>query len=193
MRDKTKTDDPCIVVPTPTKGLTIDDLVKIWHAAGRIGEPRSTMIRFMIITGQSRQDICHIRNALLFHSIWALERHGEKRFVVPLSTEAMSLLSPYRRTAGYFFRSPKLPLHGIIDPKIGSPIGFSKTIRNQLRTLASIPWQWGLSDIQRAVWREFGARSGRSEEECDLWSNDFMKELQPDLDLEELFSTADEL
>ena len=156
---RTKVELPILPGPTQQERLSIKDLVVIYQAAQRLGEPWSTMIGLMILTGEAMEDVRRIESSRVDWDkyVWVPKRQNTFKYEVPLSPEAVTLLLPYRNTRGYYFRSPRLPKsRRSEDLELGFPINFYTEIIDRLRYLAHKSWTWGLRDIRHAVRWEIG-------------------------------------
>jgi integrase len=54
-------------MPNPTvereRVLTLDELARVWHAAGDVGQPFGALVRVLILTGQRREEVAGMKEA----------------------------------------------------------------------------------------------------------------------------------
>jgi len=127
--------------------LNDDELLRLWLAAGAIGGREGACIKLLVLTGQRRSEIAHLR----WHEVGAdvLElpaprMKGKRAHIVPLSTQAAAIIADM----------PKLVPH---VPKPDdyvwgdSPIGHFHRIKDELDAhMGDVP-KWVVRDIRRSV------------------------------------------
>ncbi len=143
--------------PTPPFRIPVHlsqfELCSIYDAAQELGAPWSVMIGLTMITGEAIEDIRHLRDRDIDWEAltWTVEWRGMRPAsssplrTIPLRTEALAFLAPYRDTRGYFFQSPR-SLHP-------QPINFYTEVIERLKERSGVKSNWGLKDLRgRAKW-----------------------------------------
>jgi integrase len=152
--------------------LGIEDLAAIWEAARELGEPWFTMIGLVILTGAGIEDVRRIQRGDIDQerSEWKIERVRRGGFhtrcplpIVPLSPEALALLSLPSNREDYLFPSPSS-----LRP---APINFYSERLEGLRARSKIEKTWGMRDCRSA------AHSKIVEYGEARWAKRFHKEL----------------
>jgi integrase len=99
--------------------LADDELVRAWHAAEAIGFPVGPAVQLLLLTGQRRDEVSHMRwqEINLDNGTWTIpaERNKSGRLhVVPLSTLAISILRSVHQSDAFVFwgRSPDTAING---------------------------------------------------------------------------------
>lgn len=105
---------PADGVPLPAREvtrdrvLTDDELVRVIAAARTIGEPYGTIVEFLALTGQRREEVarCTWDEIDLCARVWALSRErtkNGKHHIVHLSGQAVSILGGTRKLGTFVF------------------------------------------------------------------------------------------
>jgi integrase len=143
---------PCTGIKPPTaersrdRVLTDDELRHVWHAADKIGMPFGIMIKFLILTGQRRDEVARMSwsELDLDRRLWTLPATRVKNnrpHEVPLSDAAISVLKSSPRIAGDYVLTTtgKTPASG-----------YSKGKKRLDALLPDLP-AWRLHDLRRSV------------------------------------------
>jgi len=180
---------PDFPAPEAPPRLSIRNLADIYEKAVQLGEPWSSMVRLMILTGVPMETVRHLRGSDVDWDkhFWVLERHGgfdgpDTVVSVCLSAEAMTLLEPYRDRTGYFFASPKTRSTNGFNIGPAAPINFYTEVLDRLRRLTYVQWRWGVRDIARGVGSAI-EESGDAKVAVRLWATRLAKALELDVTL----------
>ena len=108
--------NPALGVKKPTREkpvartLSDDELAAVWKACDELGYPAQQYVRFLILTGQRRDDVrlMHWSEIDLNRADWTIpaERYkGDRAHLVPLTEAMVEMLEsmPFRDRAGYVF------------------------------------------------------------------------------------------
>lgn len=125
--------------------LTEDEIVRVWQAACTLGFPFGLAVQLLLLTGQRRDEVSHMRwsELDLDNGSWTIpaERNKSGRMhVVPLSALALSILGSAPRSDDYVFwgRSPEIAING-----------WSRT-KERLDQLSGVS-EWRLHDLRRTA------------------------------------------
>src|SRR5262249_44287558 len=103
-RKRLVTANPLADIPRPAEEksrervLTDDELVKIWRAAGELGHPHAGIVQLLILTGQRRSEITHLRwneidpEGHMIH-LSAARTKNARAHDVPLSSQAQTVIA----------------------------------------------------------------------------------------------------
>lgn len=137
--------------------LTMDELRRVWDAAGKIAYPFGDIVRLLILTGQRRSEVAELRSPWIVENMRAVEVPASsyktnRKHVYPLSDPAWAIVErlPKWNSGDYRFSST-----GGVSPVSGfskAKIGLDKKIA-ELGAKAELPPlpNWTLHDIRRSV------------------------------------------
>lgn len=145
--------NPTLGIKRPTKErpvsrvLSDDELAAVWKACDGLGYPAQQYVRFLILTGQRRDDVrlMHWSEIDLERADWTIpaERYkGDRAHLVPLTEAMVELLEdmPFRDRAGYVF-SPS-----------GGAIAYGNVVKpKRAIDMASEVTGWTLHDLRRTL------------------------------------------
>jgi integrase len=147
---------PCVGVETPAvvesrdRVLTDDEIKRLWSAAGELGHPFGHITKFLLLTGQRRDEVAGMAWGEIDARLWTIPKErakNSKTHDVPLSDAALAVLDEVRLAPRVY--SP----NGLMFTKTGETpaSGFSKA-KTQLdkRMGTGVP-PWRLHDIRRTV------------------------------------------
>lgn len=125
--------------------LTDDELGKVWHAAGEMRQPWSSMIRMLMLTGQRRCEVSNMAWEEIDGAEWLIPRERVKKdrpHTVPLVETALAVIAPLRRSKpfGFVFTT---------DDGATAASNFAKAKR-RLDELSGVT-DWVLHDLRRTV------------------------------------------
>lgn len=112
--------------------LSMDEIARVWRAAGLLGYPGGPWTRLLILTGQRRSEVAGMRWADLDleAGTWSLtsgQTKAKRASLVPLSGAALAIISDMPRIGDYVFgTSANTPMRGfarekaLIDQFLGS-------------------------------------------------------------------------
>ena len=125
--------------------LTEHETARVWQAACTVGFPFGPAVQLLLLTGQRRDEVSHMRwrELDLDNGSWTIpaERNkGGRLHVVPLSALALSILRSVPRSEDYVFwgRSPATAING-----------WSRT-KERLDQLSEVT-DWRLHDLRRTA------------------------------------------
>ena len=104
---------PAVHVNLPTKEhhrdrvLTEDEIVAVWQACAHLGFPFGALIRMLLVTGQRRNEVAHMRwsDLDLENRAWTVPREvtkSDRAHQMPLSTLAVEVLESLPRFNGHY-------------------------------------------------------------------------------------------
>jgi integrase len=137
--------------------LTMDELRRVWDAAGEAGYPFGTMVRLLILTGQRRAEIAELERSWIDNEHRAVEipasRYKTKRpHVFPLSAPAWALVQSLPKWNGgecvFTTTSGARPVSGFSKAKARLDELVNKA--GAKKGLAPLP-AWTVHDIRRSV------------------------------------------
>lgn len=148
--------------------LTMDELRRVWDAAGVMGYPFGDITRLLILTGQRRSEVAEVPDdwvslddALV--TIPAADYKTGRKHTYPLSAPALAIIKALPRTGGspFLFPATKVMRRGE-DAELRPVSGFSKA-KLKLDTIIAkhdakhgrkpmVPWTF--HDIRRSVTTE---------------------------------------
>jgi integrase len=137
---------PCIGVDRPTKEvardrtLAADELRRLWQATEVLDASARACIRLLILTGQRRSEIAHLRWSELDGDVLALPAErmkGRQAHVVPLSTQAAAIVESMPRIGDYVFGA--------------APVEHFDRIKRALDERMGVTPAWVVHDIRRTV------------------------------------------
>jgi integrase len=127
--------------------LDDDEIIKLWSACEKIGGREGACIKLLVLTGQRRGEISHLRFSEVGNDVLQLpapRMKGKRAHIVPLSTQAADIIADM----------PKLVPH---VPKPDdyvwgdSPVGHFHRIKDRLdEHMGGVP-KWTVRDIRRSV------------------------------------------
>jgi integrase len=145
---------PCAGVkpPTPERSrdrvLSDDELCVVWQAADKLGGPFGALIKFLILTGQRRDEAAGIRwsELDLDSRLWTIGKERAKNartHDVPLSPQAVLIIGSLARIAGSAF---------VLTTTGKAPASDYSKKKRQINALlpADMP-AWRLHDLRRSV------------------------------------------
>jgi len=137
---------PCAGVKLPAKEkarervLSDDEIRALWTACDAIGSPAGACIKLLLLTGLRRSEIANLKWSEIDGNLLVLPAErmkGHQAHIVPLSTQAVSIIASLPRIGDYAFGA--------------SPINHFDRIKRNLdaRMKSSVPWV--VHDIRRTV------------------------------------------
>jgi len=127
--------------------LSDDELVRVWRAADVVGGAGGAFIKALILTGQRRNEVSHMRWADLDleKRVWTLPREatkGDRSHEVPLSQAVLGIIEsvPHLSDVYVFSRRDEQPISGFSKLKIRLEAEFDEPIVD-----------WRLHDLRRKV------------------------------------------
>jgi integrase len=145
---------PCAGVkpPTPERSrdrvLSDDELCAVWQAADKLGGPFGSMVKFLILTCQRRDEVAGMRwsELNLDERLWVIGKERTKNgeiHDVPLSPQAVAIIASLHRIAGSDF---------VLTTTGSSPASDYSKKKRQLDALlpADMP-AWRLHDLRRST------------------------------------------
>jgi integrase len=130
-----------------SRELTDLELASIWAAAGEMAYPFGPLVKMLILTGQRRSEVAGMKwsELDLKQKLWTLPpdrvKNGQ-RHVVPLSPQALAIITGVPRIAGSDFVFTAFGTVATCD--------FSRNKRQLAKRLPSDMAQWCLHDLRRA-------------------------------------------
>lgn len=123
--------------------LSDEEIARVWEAAMAMGHPVGPAVQMLLLTGQRRDEVSHMRWSDLDADTWTIpaERNKSGRLhVVPLSPFALSILRSAPRSDGFVFwgRSP------------GTAINGWSRAKERLDELSGVT-DWRLHDLRRTA------------------------------------------
>lgn len=103
--------------------LSMDEIARVWRAAGLLGYPGGPWARLLILTGQRRSEVAGMRWADLdlAAGTWTLtsgQTKGKRASLVPLSLAALAIVKDMPRIGDYVFgTSANTPMRGFAREK----------------------------------------------------------------------------
>lgn len=103
--------------------LAMDEIARVWNAAGLLGYPTGPWVRVLMLTGQRRSEVAGMRWADLDleEGTWTLtaaQTKGSRASLVPLSPAALAIIKDMPRVGEYVFATTaNSPLGGFARPK----------------------------------------------------------------------------
>jgi len=144
---------PVIGVKAPAsenvRERVLDDgeIIRLWKACDAIGGREGACIKLLILTGQRRSEISHLRWREVGSDVLELQAprmKGKRAHTVPLSTQAAAIIA----------NMPKL-VPGVPQPDDyiwgQSPVGHFHRIKDRLDELMGDTPKWVTHDIRRSV------------------------------------------
>jgi integrase len=137
---------PCAGVKPPTKEkprdrvLSDDELRRLWLACDFIGGYAGACVKLLVLTGQRRSEIGHLKwNEVKGNTLELPAERMKSRLahVVPLSTKALEIIAALPRIGDYVF--------GV------SPVNHFDRIKRQLDAYMKLSAPWKIHDIRRSV------------------------------------------
>jgi integrase len=137
--------------------LSDDEIRKVWHASEVTAPPYGSLIRFLLLTAQRREEATKARRSEIEGDIWTIpaERYKTKRAnMVPLSAATRELLDALPCSGPYIFgamsRSPRGMINGKKEREADRPFtAFSKSKRKLDE--ASGVTGWTIHDLRRTA------------------------------------------
>jgi integrase len=129
------------------RALDDEELCKLWSAAEKIGGREAACIKLLLLTGQRREQISHLK----WHEVgndtleWSAERmKGKRAHLVPQSVQAAAIIAEMPKLV------PQVPKRD--DYVWGdSPIGHFHRIKDRLDECMGDTPKWVIRDIRRSV------------------------------------------
>ena len=129
------------------RALDDEELCKLWLAAEKIGGREAACIKLLLLTGQRREQISHLK----WHEVgndtleWSAERmKGKRAHLVPQSVQAAAIIAEMPKLM------PQVPKR---DDYVwgGSPIGHFHRVKDRLDERMGGTPKWVIRDIRRSV------------------------------------------
>src|SRR5262249_39199667 len=120
--------------------LDDDELRRLWKACEAIGGREGACIKLLILTGQRRGEISHLRWREVGDDVLELpapRMKGKRAHTVPLSTQAAGIIGAMPRTGDYVFGR--------------SPVGHFHRIKDRLDERMGNTPKWVIHDVRRTV------------------------------------------
>jgi integrase len=144
--------NPCAGVRAPGEEKTRDrvltdaEIAVIWPATDQLGYPFGPLVRLLLITGQRRDEVAHMRwsDLDLDNKVWTIPRErtkSDRLQQVPLSSLAMEVLAETPRLGDYVLSS------GVRGDKPVSGFSVAKKRLDAISGLAD----WRLHDLRRTA------------------------------------------
>lgn len=137
--------------------LSMDELRRVWNAAGELGYPFGHLVRLLILTGQRRSEVAELRSAWIVDNQQAVlvpaDRYKTGRdHLYPLSSPAWALVErlPKWNAGGCRFSTTGglQPFSGFSKAKASLDKAIAKhTVKDELPPMEG----WTLHDIRRSV------------------------------------------
>jgi integrase len=135
--------------PENVRERVLDDaeIARLWKACDAIGGREGACIKLLILTGQRRSEISHLKCCEIGNDaleLPALRMKGKQSHMVPLSTQAAAILADMPKLV------PQVPRP---DDYVwgNSPVGHFHRIKDQLDELMGDTPKWVIHDIRRSV------------------------------------------
>lgn len=103
-----------IKAPSPenkgTRDLQPQEVITVWEACRRLGYPFGSYIQFLLLTAQRRTETAIMQWPHMSHNeqLWTIppeNNKGNRTHLVPLSPQALAILTPLPRQGDYLFSS----------------------------------------------------------------------------------------
>jgi integrase len=129
------------------RALDDEELCKLWLAAEKIGGREAACIKLLLLTGQRREQISHLK----WHEVgndtleWSAERmKGKRAHLVPQSVQVAAIIAEMPKLM------PQVPKR---DDYVwgGSPIGHFHRVKDRLDERMGDTPKWVIRDIRRSV------------------------------------------
>lgn len=103
--------------------LSMDEVARVWNAAGLLGYPVGPWVRMLLLTGQRRSEVAQMRWADLDleNATWTLsaaDTKAKRAHLVPLPPSAMEILNSMPQVSDYVFSTTASgPIRGFAKSK----------------------------------------------------------------------------
>jgi len=144
---------PCVGVKPPSKEvardrvLNDDELRRLWNAAEAIGGTVGAYVKLLILTGQRRSEIAHLKWNEIEGDVLALpadRMKGKQAHIIPLSSQAAAIIASMPKLA------PQVPRPD--DHVFGRKLGWQfHHIKCTLHERMGDTPKWVIHDIRRSV------------------------------------------
>lgn len=124
--------------------LTMDELARVWRAAGLLGYPAGPWARVLMLTGQRRSEVAGMRwaDVDLEAGTWTLtasHTKAKRAHLVPLPAAALAIIRDLPRIGDYVFgTTANTPMRGFAREKRNSTHGWKARAKASPRLGASM-------------------------------------------------------
>ena len=129
--------------------LTMDEIARVWTAAGLLGYPTEHWLRVLLLTGQRRSEVAEMRwrDVDLDNGTWTLaadDTKSERAHLVPLSAAVVAILKAMPRLGEYAFTTTG-------DAPIGSFAQAKVRLDKWMASRGEAIEPWRFHDLRRSA------------------------------------------